>query len=119
MDKLLGKFVSLVNQDMIGTGVTLTVGGVIITGNIISTKGYVEELASGFETAGEFGVAVGKSLREADIEYGSEQTSDDVEEIIHLKDAKVLSGNTVYNVGLWRGKVNSVDGFTIGLLNTN
>ncbi|MGH2341116.1 gas vesicle accessory protein GvpU [Segnochrobactraceae bacterium EtOH-i3] len=112
--------------------ITISIGGSIISGMLISGRKYFEEIA----------LAVGsKSTQKGDIcdvissvwksktsiYSKSENSSEDFElgeiNYIHLKDARFHApGQSSMPSGkgvLWRGKISSIDGFFIGSFNVN
>ncbi len=110
-------------------GITLTVGGRLITGRVVSPKAYFD-LARAAVQDGSFGGEGGEQMKSilAD-SYGqwAELFPDVGAPIgsgkfayIHLKEAKVWNGNGTYlptnGGGLWRGKLSAVDGFFLGEL---
>lgn len=114
-------------------GVTLSVEGLLISGNLIGGRKYFEALGDSIRKAN-FGAAV-----EADSEFQTNMAnnfagwkeiypkSEDIgsdhvpnPSFIHLEHAQIVLGNTpvTSNVGaLWRGKLSSVSGFTLGTIN--
>jgi hypothetical protein len=94
--------------------IVLNVKGAIIGGNIISQKQYLEMFADG---------AIVKTLNE-EIEKGNAKGGmpkpGKYPHFIHLADAKfVTPGVRPIEVGLWRGRINSIDGYALGTLNVN
>jgi hypothetical protein len=51
VDPMLETFVSLAEEQDISFGVTLTIHGLLISGNIISFQKYLEGIAQGLESA--------------------------------------------------------------------
>ena len=123
-DYLLGQFISVANLGA-SFGVTLTVGGLIITGTLIGGKEYLELLASSVDAAG-FGkkegeeeTALGKLVRSYshlydDVKFDTFATPG----YIHLKNVQFIpvsgTGNT-FNGVLWRGRLMEVSGWTLGV----
>lgn len=111
-------------------GVTLNVGGVLVSGTLISGRTYFREIAETIRNATrgthseEFGQILGRNHEmfneifpergEHDETYPQRPTS-----YIHLRDARIIGSNG-YMIGnnavLWRGKLSSVDGFSFGNL---
>ena len=108
--------------------VTLTVGGSIISGVLISGKTYFEELAVMMEEnsngAGDLSKTLADLWRPNGAVYAFEKPDDAPEDwsppsigYIHLRNARYfLSGQPIPSAPgmLWRGKLSSVDGFSIG-----
>lgn len=115
-DLVLVTLVNTCNKSDLEIGITLLVGGIVITGNLVSGKKYIDGVASLFEEAN--AKALAEWYREFGEEaYGSEGShQSQIPEMIHLKDAKIMDGTATHNVGWWRGKINSVDGHNIGYM---
>ncbi|KAF6561971.1 hypothetical protein G9G63_20170 [Paenibacillus sp. EKM202P] len=115
-DFTLENLVRIVNAGLI-IGITLTVGGNIITGNMISGKEYMNSITETFENINEQGETLASMYRSyANTIYASEDASEWDVEFLHLKDAIILQGTTRLEVDLWRGKINAVDGYSFGYI---
>lgn len=108
-------------------GVTLTVKGIIVSGMLISGKKYFEELSKDMKAASrqedDMSDTLAKSWQQYTAIYEKpEGASDDWQPLpvgyIHLLNARFYApGQSPIptNQGiLWRGKLSSVDGFSIG-----
>lgn len=92
------------------TDIILTVGGILISGTVISQKQYLQLLGGGvileiIEAAKSRG-----ELSETD-EFPDDESND----FIHLANAKffVSGQSSLFNNGaLWRGRIDAIDGFT-------
>src|SRR5882757_9959293 len=130
VDWLLAWIVSLAERG-IEIGITLSVGGQLVSGTLIGGRKYFEGLAAAMRSSTFAGMGEGaddlkKSLSEGfsgwkDIYPESDDIpSDHVPQpaFIHLAGARmVLSDKPVNSTGfLWRAKLSSVDGFTIGTM---
>lgn len=108
-------------------GITLTVGGAIVSGMLISGKKYFEELgdtlAAASEAEGDMQSVIGNAWKQYTAIY--DQPDDAPEDwqppaasFIHLRNAKFYAPGQPpipSNRGvLWRGKLASIDGFSIG-----
>lgn len=116
-DAILIWLVENCNQTNAPLGITLLIGGSIVTGTLISGKSYIDGVASELNEAGEYVVA--KYYREFGEEVYEDSSPEDeqvIPEMIHLKDAQILNGAMVRNIGWWRGKISSIDGHSIGIL---
>ena len=105
---------------LVGTGITLSLKGLLVSGSLIGYREYFEGIASLAEKSNGNSEMVGFV---ADTIRGiAEKISkfDMPVEYIHLKDAHFyLGGNKEIpaNAGVyWRGRLSEIDGFTIGLL---
>lgn len=126
IDWSLRDLVGYVNSNSgISIGVTLTVGGTLITGNLISGNSYFEQVAD--LLAG----SPANDVTQAMVNYHAKLSTDRYDPsmfesdedrnsvvFIHLKDAKHFFGTNVLpsNGALWRGKLSDVSGYTIGSL---
>jgi hypothetical protein len=104
--------VRIANEHNKDNGITLSVGGAVISGILISDRQYFEQLA--IETHTEAFSSLG--------DYKPENIEHIPLNYIHLKDAKIINGATAIPSSggrLWRGKIASVDGFSLGTLSIN
>ncbi len=123
IDWFLEFFVSIANQG-VTLGITLNVHGTLISGNLIGGKEYFELLSKSLVDSGS---DMGKALAAAVVQ-GKDRYDQSIQEepvnfhYIHLKNAKVFNSNKnpmPTDGMLWRGRLNSVDGFTIGELSVD
>lgn len=113
-------------------GVTLTVGGAVVSGTLISGKTYFKELgevlAGASQQEGDMQSVLGSSWSKYSAIY--EKPEDAPEDwrappagFIHLRDARYYApgqGPLPSNQGvLWRGKLSAVDAFSVGSLSTS
>lgn len=117
-DRLLTFLVRMVNMSDAEYGVTLNVGGVVVSGYLVGQQRY---FAEGF--AEDFGELLGKSERKAEVMDAIGKPGKFYEEadldFIHLKDARIFLGATVIPSGngiWWRGRVEDVQGYSVGVL---
>ena len=126
---LLRIFNDLVNKDDIkdGIGVTIDVNGITITGNLMGLRPFYDEVYSMLnEAAGSSKDAYNSIFEDLKTLIPNNEKDWDVvrrflgNHYVCLKDAKRLSGGNLIlpteNDSLWIGKVESIDGFSIGLL---
>jgi hypothetical protein len=122
IDWLLQWLVKFVANTKVEMGITLTVGGNLVSGQLISHDAYFEQLASDISAPfAQFNNGTEASMKEMILSFRPGESSDDTPEFhfIHLKDCKTYSNeqNPICAEGvLWRGKIASVTGFTIGLI---
>lgn len=127
-DWFLQSLVNVVNQGELSFGITLNVGGFLISGLLISGKEYFGGFGGDF-AAGIDDENAAAMIQETFNKYGSIYDVDEVEgrdeglprpAYIHLKDAKFYntSGDPVpSNQGVWwRGRISEVQGFVLGTL---
>jgi hypothetical protein len=99
-------------------GITLTVGGALISGNLISAQAYFQrviESVTNVSKPGENpGVDAVTELLKARTPLGGGPIA---AQYIHLRDARIYNGGSdplPTNGSNWRGKIASVDGFSLG-----
>jgi hypothetical protein len=140
IDWFLQDLVNMANKWGLEIGITLNIGGSLISGIIISGDKYFKEFAllfrSGFSNP-KF-ENVGEKLEAYIFEYskiyafqeeteknekGKKESEDNKQKgpsFIHLSNARIYShsGEPIpkNNSVLWRGKISSVDGFSLGKL---
>lgn len=128
VDGFVQILVSIVNQTSIGIGITLNVGGLIISGELVSKKNYFEGLAQEMALANadepikDALQTVFRKISGQD-ELSIEESQNENQpppKFIHLKNAKMLLANgkqVPTNQGVWwRGRLSAVDGFCLGSL---
>lgn len=126
-DWFLQKLVNIVNGNDVEFGITLNVGGFLVSGLIVSGHKYFENFANEFCLAFNFGEQkddIFKSFADLGLLYTKEKKDDDPPPMyIHMKNAKFYNTNgspIPNNTGIWwRGRVSEVSGFTLGILSKN
>ncbi|WP_196486469.1 gas vesicle accessory protein GvpU [Burkholderia cepacia] len=126
-DWFLQQLVTMVNGSSTSIGITLFVGGLLVSGVLIGGKQYFEDFAESFAS----GIAnpddakwYKENLTQLSNVYlepdGTYKKSAEPPHYIHLKDARTFhpSGNPIPGNGgtLWRGRIREVAGFTLGSL---
>jgi hypothetical protein len=118
-DPFLKTLNATVNSHDLSFGITLVVGGGVVTGTLISSKSFFEGFADSIATAWPGGP--NEDVREGFAQWGQPETATLHEDFIHLKDARYVSGKDIVpstGIGmLWRGSVDSVNGFSLGSYN--
>jgi hypothetical protein len=126
-DWLLQDVVRFINRlEGISIGITLTMSGGIITGDLINIKEFFYEYGKlwkeGFKRIPEAGAMLDQQWRE----HGDETAKHikDANQVlfhyVHLKNARYMVGSTaISEVGgmLWRGRLSQIGGFSIGSFN--
>ncbi|HXI84701.1 MAG TPA: hypothetical protein VNL17_11505 [Verrucomicrobiae bacterium] len=107
-------------RDTRGLPITLCVGGLLVSGVIISHNRYMELLADG-AILKHIDSAMERLSASKESRPGSEEPRDDEVEFIHLASAKFWHPGSHQNCPggngvLWRGRVDAVDGFFLGEL---
>jgi hypothetical protein len=129
-DWLLENFVLNATLLEANIGITLMVGGIVITGTLIGVKEYFREfgklLATGHSSLSsnniikqyeDIGLQTFQDMK-TEYEEGPEIVLNRLT-YIHLKNAKILHGNLLIPNGadfLWRGRLIEIDGFALGSL---
>ncbi len=118
-DTFLQALVRVIDKGGASLGITLSVGGLLISGTLTSPGDYFQRVADELEAgAGENTLtAVLRRLAQA---YESPEEGQSAPRILHLKDARVFhpAGTPIpHNRSTnWRIRLEAVDGFTIGTL---
>lgn len=123
-DVILSSFVFAANskEAQLEMGVTLNVGGTIVSGILIGYNKYLESIKLQFDQkpGGEFVASFMDKFLSAVEEEKIEEEDVVLPIYIHLKDARFFTpgNNPIPNNGgiLWRGKLSSIDGFNFGAL---
>jgi len=124
-DWLLQSLLNIVNSGGLSFGITLNVGGFLVSGHLVGGKEYFEGFGAEF-ASGISDISASESIRASLAEHGKiydTQQDDDAPppSYIHIKEAKFFttSGSPVPgNRGVWwRGRLSQVDGFSLGILN--
>ncbi|MCY1514629.1 hypothetical protein D9M68_491780 [compost metagenome] len=125
-DAFLQFLVNLVNNgsQIESIGVTLQMGGMLVSGSIVSGAKYFDSFAASF--TGSLNTldaaardAVHASLAELGDVFRVPQPADPLPNYIHLADALFFTADGTPIAGqptLWRGRTSSVDGFILGRL---
>lgn len=100
---------------------TLTVGGNLISGKLISEAAYFDQLATDFsgampEASREAAKEMIKRLQPAP---AAEDENSTPRQFLHMRDAHVFTdaSKPIVSQGvLWRGKISSIEGFTLGTI---
>lgn len=119
IDGHLASLVGLINNNPgICIGITLTVGGTLISGELISGKEYFDNLATLLHRDDQVEDSIRNVLSEEMKWMSNRYSTPDINKTvyIHLKDAQHYSGVTPVPTrgGYWRGRLCDVSGFTIG-----
>lgn len=122
-DWLVQWFAKFVDNGQAGISipVTFTIGGSLVSGHLISEAEYFEQLSSDFSDA--LPEAAREAAKKLIIALQPTLSVDEDDQpaiqFVHLKGARVFNGssNPIPSSGtLWRGKISSVEGFTLGSL---
>ncbi len=132
LDWFLQHLVSMTNQFQLFFPVTLSVGGVLISGEIVDGKTYFDEFAALMKerlsniSGEQFATHMGEIYRSAGDRYlqsaseGEERPAVSEPNYIHLRKAKLFhAGGASIPRGegvLWRVRLGAIDGFTLGSL---
>jgi hypothetical protein len=123
-DKILEYFVEEVERTGVGTGITLYMRGLVVAGITMRSKKYYDLMSTlrseQFQTTDANEIAIGKSTQEEYKRFFQDQrekATNSEPEYIHLEKATVYSPGmppTYVAVNPWRGKISSIDAFSIG-----
>lgn len=120
-DALLQELVEIAGAGF-GFGITLTVGGTLVSGNVCSGSKYMQFIFD--ETLADVDEQVKEAIKKrlqpfADI-YAPDAWSAQAPTYIHLENARFftpgVSGATPSSPVLWRGRISDVSGFCFGVL---
>jgi hypothetical protein len=124
VDPMLRALAEVAERSPLELGVTLNVKGLIITGFIISQSTYFDSLINGLESVSqEHEVKESlqeflSGLKEKLAPKKTDHNSSDYPKFIHLRNVKIYpsegKGMPTYGDALWRGLIDSVDGFSLG-----
>lgn len=121
-DWFLQNLVSMANDDGFEVGITLTVNGFLVSGQLIGGRKYFEKFGTLFESAikPEEKDSIASKYRELGESVYSDDLHKDDPTYIHLNDVKFFqtSGNPIPSMTgvLWRGRLSEVNGFLLGAL---
>ena len=128
VDFLLQVFSHLATVSKVEFPVTLNVGGLMVSGHVISRDKYYEEFIkrtdSIMKDAQEEYKQVSEEMLKPMAKVSAEGTRENLSigdiRFIHLRDARIFTANDkpIPATGgfLWRGRINAVDGFAFGML---
>jgi hypothetical protein len=122
VDPLLNAVIDAVEMNEGFTlGITLYVGGVMVSGTMISYRTYLEGVGKTFQTAGEgspsaYATQLGKMISDAASHGGHARATG--HRFINLEGVRVLSPGSplMPSNGFWRGSAAAVDGYAWGVL---
>ncbi|CAN7774730.1 gas vesicle accessory protein GvpU [Paraburkholderia hospita] len=120
VDFYLQNLVTMANTQDVEMGITLVLGGTVITGQLISGKTYFESFGALFASAWNSDEDGKKAIQEAMSKpaemYGPDKSDAAGPSFIHLKNATVRTpSGALTNQGvLWRGRLTEVSGFMLG-----
>lgn len=121
-DWALVGLVNFVNANKVSIGVTLTVGGALISGSLISGKEFFDKIAEKFNQLNPEKGSLAEYLAKYHSQISEEVYVDGDLPIntvfIHLDNARQYFGKeSIPTVGtLWRGRLCDISGFSIGEL---
>lgn len=132
-DEVLEYLIQKVEETKIGPGVTLTTGGLVVVGGLVSSKVYYDYLSSLFDIYTD--KSKGETIEHKDsieLEALEKYSKDWKESIIKLRDKKDGDNDRPTHIHLhnvevwevfstepfrfeyWRGNLSSIDGFSLG-----
>jgi hypothetical protein len=125
-DWFLQFLISHVNETKFEFGVTLQMGGLLVTGFLVAGDQYFEGFANQF-TGMISNADAAASYRNAFAEAGKTYTEPAAEnaappQYIHLRDARFFNtkGEPIVATGVWwRGRTSQIDGYVLGSLSVS
>src|SRR5690606_9073723 len=119
-DAALNLFVAMADEQGVGTAITLTTSGGMVTGDLVGIEEYFR-LLGGLLSGGDSESATAKSFdRIGDEVRASVEAEGGPSDFVHLRNARFLSGTALVPTPpagmLWRGSLSAVQGFSIGSL---
>lgn len=122
-DWFLQYLITIVNRGDITFGITLNVGGFLVSGTLIGGSKYFEGFGEEF-VAPFANTESAEEIKKAFVQHGDiykdEPGLSSLPAYIHLKDARFFNSRNAPlpgNTGVWwRGRVAEVDGFMLGYL---
>jgi hypothetical protein len=126
-DEILEFLISKVEETGIGAGITLCINGSILTGNLIKSKIYYDKMIEMYDF--DNSQLTAKNPEEIDkwndyheeyVDLINELKKQDNQQnlkYIHLEHVtfRSVNSNTLTQAIVWRGKLSSIDGFSIGI----
>ena len=111
----------MVNRAKAEIGVTLNTGGLLVSGQLASADVYWDQVAAVVKNAAdepaEDAADTLASLFRPSSDGDENPADDDFDpHHIHLRDALMWSGEKQFNLGMWRGRLVAVDGWSLGIL---
>jgi type III secretory pathway component EscR len=131
-DEILEYFVQRVEETGIGKNITLCVNGLVVTGYIIRAKMYYDIMSTIDNnevklTNDQIELETMDKSKEHYKEFMLQLRNKHTEnshspKYIHLRNVKIYSSDVLsipFPTELWRGKLSSVDGFSLGIAEVN
>lgn len=126
-DWLLRTLIFLANRLGVELGITLQLSGILISGQLVSGRKYMEGIVQDFRDVGDAGEGLATTLEgmkedvypvpDLDVEPSPHEATPTY---IHLRDAHIFSNAGTSLPGnrsvWWRGRVSEVSGFFFGVL---
>lgn len=123
VDPLLQWMVDNINRSTNKHAVNFTVGGNLISGILVSADAYFDQFAEDFSSRYESEKGSAAAVRAQILDFKLNLVDSDAEappaQFVHLLNAEVFTsdGRPIVSGGcLWRGKISSIDGFSMGLI---
>jgi hypothetical protein len=123
VDWFLRELINMVNWGRVSLPVTFSVGGLLITGELVSGQQYFDSFAEDFKIGADIDseeaetarVRFSEILRRFGTLYPSKHTEG--EPFLHLRNARIIQTGIAQPSGVWwRGRLDAVDGFILGTL---
>ena len=124
-DELLEYLIKILEETEAGVGLTLCVNGLIIAGDMISSKKYFDKISTFYNddkiatddpSLTERGFPIMQQIKQFLQQKGKSGEERNNPKHIHLDNVVICPSDPQqpFGVNLWRGKLSSVDGFSLG-----
>ena len=115
-DELLEYLIKILEETEAGVGLTLCVNGLIIAGDMISSKKYFDKISTFYPSLTERGFPIMQQIKQFLQQKGKSGEERNNPKHIHLDNVVIYPSDPQqpFGVNLWRGKLSSVDGFSLG-----
>jgi hypothetical protein len=124
-DELLEYLIKILEETEAGVGLTLCVNGLIIAGDMISSKKYFEKISAFYNddkiatddpSLTERGFPIMQQIKQFLQQKGKSGEERNNPKHIHLDNVVIYPSDPQqqFGVNVWRGKLSSVDGFSLG-----
>ncbi|CAL4859993.1 hypothetical protein [Microbacterium sp. MM2322] len=125
LDFMLDRYFDVADQARGALGLTLMVGGAVVSGIAISRAEWIERTLTDFQPSNsavveEYLRPIWSHLHDHTVEESNRRDEADLptraRRFIHLREVRILNGATM-NVSTWRGDLASVDAWSLGSWN--
>ena len=125
MDDMLERLVNSVEKGDLKLGITIQVSGLLVSGILVNRKEFMQLLAQAFRkgTSDENrisedvyeGFLAGAGEVQDEMKQRAGRASREPLQYLHLRDVEIYDASTRIRLVFWRGRLESVDAWTIGI----